>query len=143
MGTTTGTTTGTTMASARSVGRRIPTALALAFGLVLMHGGIGQAMACTAMPATMSTTPAMPTGASHDHHHNDQPADAPPRGHGATVCVSTPAGSAGGVTAPAPLVAVVADVGRHLQQRWLRVTGPGGREPPAPDPVSDLCVSRS
>lgn len=130
------------MASARSLGRRIPTALALAFGLVLMHGGIGQAMACTGMPATLTTTSDMPTGTSHDQHHNDPPAAPRPRGHGATVCVSTPA-SASALAAPAGLTAAVPDAVRHLQQHWVRVTGPTGREPPAPDPVSDLCVSRS
>jgi hypothetical protein len=139
--------------------RRVLVPLLVALGLLLMHGGIGQAVACTGMSGSSAATPMEiptatpmgPTPAGHPvaagtqssqavHH---QVANDPLGGHHNQMCLSTPTKTSGGGpnAAPALLGAAVpqALVG---PRRPATVTRATGREPPAPDLMSVLCVIR-
>jgi hypothetical protein len=144
--------------------RRGTIALLVAIGLLLMHGGIGPAFACTGMPGGMTaqpmshiathltTTDANAGGdvaAQQSQHHQPatqlatQLATQPLGGHHGEMCTSTPAGGESGGPSAAPgQVATLTSaqlILDHLQPRPSRATG---RHPPNPDLVSVLCVIR-
>lgn len=131
--------------------RRTLIALVLAFGLAMMHGGIGQAMACSGM--SQMTSIAMPPAAelpqghdaesAVDHTKHHEPGDQPVSAHGGAMCASTPAISSGGDTkAGASAVALVPTAFIGQPQHTITVSRATGREPPPPDLVSVLCVNR-
>lgn len=144
-------TMGTTMPSVSVVVRRGLVTTVLAFALILMHGGIGQAMACAgmdqraAMEAATSSAHAMTSDSSNmvdrcSPHH--QPGGRPAV-HSAEMCLSTPAGSGGGGSKAGTVAPVVREHPMPTSPTYVgTITRAGGREPPAPDLVSVLCVNR-
>lgn len=134
-----------------AVVRRAMVALVLAFGLALMHGGIGQAMACSGMSQMASM--AMPTGvqlaqdheadAAIDHSKHHEPGDKPVAAHAGTMCVSTPAISGGGDTKAGATTALLTPSAFGGQpQHVVTISEATGRQPPPPDLISELCVIR-
>lgn len=135
----------------RAVVRRTLTALVLAFGLALMHGGVGQAIACTEMSRMASQT--MPTEAqlAHghdarsavDHAEHHQTANPPTSAHVSGTCVSTPVTCSGGdfkAGAAAPVASPLSFGGQP--QHAVTISKATGRTPLPPDLVTDLCVIR-
>jgi hypothetical protein len=140
----------TNMPSVSGVVRRGLVTTVLAFALVLMHGGIGQAMACAGMDqmatvdAATSNAQAMKPDSSHmvDRHSQHHQPGGRPTAHSAEMCVSTPAGSGAGSKA-GPAVPVTLEHPTLTTSTYVgTVTRASGREPPAPDLVSVLCVNR-
>lgn len=132
--------------------RRTLTALVLAFGLALMHGGIGQAMACSGMSQMASMTMPAATDLVHghdassavDHTAHHEPGDKPVAAHGDGMCMSTPATASGGDSkaGPSTVAAYVLPYATGQPQHKVTISAATGREPPAPDLISELCVIR-
>lgn len=131
--------------------RRALIALVLAFGLALMHGGIGQAVACSGMaqmaPEAMPTADELPHGHDADsvvdHSQHREPGDQPVSSHGSDMCMSTPATASGGDSKAGPSVIALTQAAFIGQpQHTPTICRATGREPPAPDLVSVLCVNR-
>ena len=139
------------MSSVIAATRRGLVALIAAFGLVLMHGGIGQAVACTGMDAMAEASfmshhdmaaEMLHAQGRHAEHH--QPADQPnSQLHSADMCISTPAqtSSGGAGSSPAALV-VLSQAAEPVVAHRPTVSRETGRCPPPPDLISELCVNR-
>jgi hypothetical protein len=131
--------------------RRGLVVLVVAFGLVVMHGGVGQAQACVGAMSGMPT-PTSPTLMS-EHSHDDtavdvedpsgKPTKSPASAHSSDLCSSTPAasGGAGPDTAPA-LTATSFVLVPCIDLEPGAVSDVTGRHPPPPDLVTELCVNR-
>lgn len=133
-----------------SLPRRVLVAPLLALGLILMHGGIGQAMACSAM-AQMASAPSMDsrtmahghdasTVVDHSEHH--EPGNQPVTAHASGMCVGTPATTGGGDFKAGAGADATAAVFVSPPRHTISISRATGREPPAPDLVSVLCVIR-
>lgn len=131
--------------------RRTLIALVVAFGLAMMHGGVGQAMACTGMAGMASQ--AMPTEAqladghdvssAVDHSQHHEPANPPTSAHASGVCVTTPVMGCGGDSNTGGMAAALTPTSFVGQpQHAVTVSNETGRTPLPPDLVSELCVSR-
>ena len=138
-----------------SVARRGLRALLLAFALTIMHGGFGQAVACAGMSAiaspTMTVMPGMGSGttpisdplAAGDHAQHHQPFDHPMSIHVAAMCVSPPAtASSGGAKGGGAVTALVSQRFQLNYPYRPTISLATGRELPAPDLASELCVIR-
>lgn len=131
--------------------RRGLVVLVIVLGLVVMHGGVGQAQACVgAMPGM--PTPTSPTLMS-EHSHDDvavdvedpsgKPTKSPASAHSSDLCSSTPAvsGGAGPDTAPALAATALVPV-PCIDLKPGAVSDVTGRHPPPPDLITELCVNR-
>lgn len=130
--------------------RRGVLAMVVVAGLLLMHGGVGQAAACgpamLAMPMDVSSdaTTMSDSSAAGSHDIGHQPADQPMKAHSTTMCVS--AALSDGVDGKnagtgASQIAAAADIVLP-SQGLLAFSGRTGWHPPGPDPISELCVIR-
>lgn len=125
--------------------------LLIALGLMLMHGGVGQAQACIGA-ASGVPTPTSPTLTSEHRHDNtpvdaedpaDKPTKPPASAHSSDLCSSTSVTSSGAGPDAAPALAV--DFLAALPCIVLRpgaVSDVTGRHPPPPDLITELCVNR-
>lgn len=126
---------------------RALTPLLALLGLLLMHGGIGPAVACTgmsdsSMTVRMEMTQGMPATAPPTVVWTGMPIAKPPvAGHHGDMCLSTLT-EKGGLSHAAPPQPVAVLREPPTTSRNLAVTRATGREPPAPDLVSVLCVIR-
>lgn len=116
---------------------RLLLALAIALAVALMHGGAG-AVGCTALstPQPMNSVAAM----SHSQHHQPNVPKAPTKAHALSMCTSLQPSQTHSPTPPS-VAATMAPAAGTLRLQTLGLTGKG-RHPPAPDPVSVLCISR-
>lgn len=134
--------------------RRAAVVLAVAFGLALMHAGVGQVMACdarTSMTSTaasmgsMDSMPPMTVGHPTEPRHAEpgHPGQPPVAAHGGQMCLSTPAGASVKASTSAPAVASLTVPAASWRPRHhAGLTRATGREPPHPDLVRVLCVNR-
>lgn len=143
------------MANAPRIAARATVGLLLSVALLLMHGGIGQAMACTGAPVTAMTSMSMSASAStedgtpvnnapsSEQSQHQKPTQNPTAAHHSQMCLSTAVGADGGGTKAGPsVVAVVLPRAALPAAERVRVGRPAGRHPPTPDPISVLCVNR-
>jgi len=126
------------MTRAQPSALRLLLILPIALAVSLMHGGVGAAKGCTArsMPQQLSVVSAM----SHWQHAQPSVPTAPAKAHALSMCMSLQPGQTHSPTPPS-VVAEIASAARILIPHTLGLIGVG-RHPPAPDPVSVLCVSR-
>ena len=136
--------------------RRVVAPLLVAIGLVLMHGGVGQAQACqdmSAMAQQAAVDQAMSGAepiqmAGHDsqltalHSQHHQPGHDPVGTHASGMCVSAPAACSGGDPKSGPAITSIDRVPRITPTGVMSIRRATGRHPPAPDLVSVLCVNR-
>lgn len=113
-------------------------ALPIALAVAVMHSGVGAADGCTAL--SMPQQPKVVAAMSHSQHDQPSVPTAPAKAHALSMCMSLQPSQAHSPTSPSVPATMVYPAGNLFSQA-LGLIGMG-RHPPAPDPVSVLCVSR-